>query len=174
MYGAGRQCSFCLQKNPVHRVSPKCGALMAKRMNVEITAMNFPLLYTLPEKDATNLETHTEPINAIFVHVQKRALRKIFPGLQNDAWYICVVYVHAADCIGRFIVPCTKISEWTAQSKTRVFISAADALPKTVANASQKAAVSPTRAYLSMSMSANTQYYTSCTHVLTSTYLYYS
>jgi len=29
-------------------------------------------------------------------------------------------------------------------------------------------------AYLSMSMSANTQYYTLCTHVLASTYLYYS
>jgi hypothetical protein len=53
-----------------------------------------------------------------------------------------MVYVHAADCIGRFIVPCTKISEWTAQSKTRVFISAADALPKTLGKSPQMAAES--------------------------------
>ncbi len=47
----------------------------------------------------------------------------------KDGTY-CVLYVHAADCIGRFIVPSSKVSEWTAQSKVRVFISAADSLTK--------------------------------------------
>ena len=107
-------------------------------MNVEITATNFPLIYTLPNEDSTNLDKQPEPTNAIFVHVQNKATRQAsFPTLQNEGWYICVLYVHAADCIGRFIVPSSKVSEWTAQSKVRVFISAADSLTKTLEKTSK-------------------------------------
>ena len=107
---------------------------MTKKMNVEINAINFPLIHTLPNEDSTNLEPQPDPSNAIFVHVQTKATRQVpFPTLQNEGWYICVLYVHSADCIGRFIVPCSKVSEWTAQSKVRVFISAADSLTKTLA-----------------------------------------
>ncbi len=107
-------------------------------MNVEITATNFPLIYTLPNEDSTNLDKQPEPTNAIFVHVQNKATRQAsFPTLQNEGWYICVLYVHAVDCIGRFIVPSSKVSEWTAQSKVRVFISAADSLTKTLAKSSK-------------------------------------
>jgi hypothetical protein len=111
-------------------------------MNVEINAINFPLIYTLPNDDSTNLDMMPEPTNVIFVHVQNKATQEApFPTLQNEGWYICVLYVHAADCIGRFIVPCSKVSEWTAQSKIRVFISAADSLTKTIAKSSKLATV---------------------------------
>ena len=111
---------------------------MTKKMNVEINAINFPLIHTLPNEDSTNLEPQPDPSNAIFVHVQAKATRQVpFPTLQNEGWYICVLYVHSADCIGRFIVPCSKVSEWTAQSKVRVFISAADSLTKTLARSSK-------------------------------------
>ncbi len=115
---------------------------MTKKMNVEINAINFPLIYTLPNDDSTNLDKMPEPTNAIFVHVQNKATQDApFPTLQNEGWYICVLYVHAADCIGRFIVPCSKVSEWTAQSKVRVFISAADSLTKTMTKSSKLATV---------------------------------
>ena len=43
MRTSARECSFCLSRNPVHRVGSRCKPLMAKGMNVELDAQHFRL-----------------------------------------------------------------------------------------------------------------------------------
>ncbi len=64
-----RQCTFCLSRNPVHRLGTKCKPLMAKCMNVELTAQNFPLISHLAAGDITNLVPYDGTKKPLFVHV---------------------------------------------------------------------------------------------------------
>ena len=129
------QCSFCLSRNPIHRVGSKCKALMAKGMNVELNAQNFPLLSTRTPAPDTNLAMYTGPCKPVFVHVTHKSTCAGGPASQDvdmseEASYICTLYVHAAECLGTYLVRTTTLADWTAQTNCRVFISGTHELPK--------------------------------------------
>ena len=139
MRTSGKQCSFCLSRDPVHRVGSKCKPLMRLGMNVEINAQNFPLISTRPEADASNLvhfnanET-VEISGKFFVHVKNKALLCETSGetgasVEIKELYICTVYMHATQCLGTFIVPSATIAVWSTGTICRVFISGTDLLP---------------------------------------------
>ena len=106
LHGTPRQCTFCLSRNPVHRVGTKCQPLMAKGMNVELSAQSFALISTTQHAPATNL-------------IPSAGTRKpcmdtscsTSEGNHDDIAYICTLYVHATDCIGTFIVPTTTLAD---------------------------------------------------------------
>jgi hypothetical protein len=124
------QCSFCLSRNPVHRVGSKCKPLMAKGMNVELNPTTFPLILTRPSAATTNLVHYDGQCKPQFVHVLNKAdVAEDVGTLVEDA-YICTLYVHAAEIIGTYLVHTTIISEWTVQTTCRVFISGTHELPK--------------------------------------------
>jgi hypothetical protein len=72
LHGTPRQCTFCLSRNPVHRVGTKCQPLMAKGMNVELSAQNFALISTTQHAPATNLIPYAGTRKPVFVHVQNK------------------------------------------------------------------------------------------------------
>ncbi len=43
--------------------------------------------------------------------------------MDSKCAYICTLHVHAADCLGTYVVPVPTIAEWTTKSTCRVFIS---------------------------------------------------
>jgi hypothetical protein len=122
------QCSFCLCRDPVHRVGSKCKALMTKDMNFELDAQTFSLISTLTLANNTNLIHLDYAPKPLFVHVQNKAASTDDSASPNDTVqskvaYICTLYMHVAECLGTFIVPTTTIAEWTARSTCRVYIS---------------------------------------------------
>ena len=135
LHWTARQCSFCLSRNPVHRAGSKCKPLMAKGMNVELSPQTFPLIFTLPAAPATNLIHFDGTRKPGFVHVQNKpqctstdVSTTLNESEQDDEGYICTLYVHATDCIGTFLVPTATLSDWTAQTNCRVYISGSDQL----------------------------------------------
>ncbi len=130
MRASAPQCSFCLCRNPVHRVGSKCAPLMSKGMNVELDAQTFPLISHLLVADDTDLINYDGTAKPLFVHVRNKAAStddsntKDNP-MDSQCAYICTLYdVHAADCLGTYIIPPTTIAEWITKSTCRVFISA--------------------------------------------------
>ena len=136
MRTSGKQCSFCLSKNPVHRLGSKCKPLMNLGMNVEINAQNFPLISTRPLADASNLAhfdaTDREGISGkFFVHVKNKAIvsetaTDTSACTQIEGLYICTVYIHATQCLGAFLVPSATIAVWSTGTICRVFISGSE------------------------------------------------
>jgi hypothetical protein len=107
---------------------------MAKGMNVELNAQNFPLLATRPIVVGTTLVSYDGSCKPKFVHVaNKVATTEDEPGLLNsmdgEFGYICTLYMHAAECLGSFIVATTTLCDWTRGSTCRVFISGTHQLP---------------------------------------------
>jgi hypothetical protein len=106
---------------------------MAKGMNTELNAQNFPLLLSRPLALATDLLSYNGNVKPLFVHVLHKAAPTIDisspeMSVPFDASYICTLYVHAADCLGTYVISTPTITEWTAKRTCRVFISAAHAL----------------------------------------------
>jgi hypothetical protein len=124
------QCSFCLSRNPVHRVGSRCKPLMAKGMNVELDAQTFPLILIRPSAPTTNLVYFDGQCKPQFVHVLNKAVAAEDERSLVEGLYICTLYMHAAEVVGTFLVPTTVLSEWTAQTTCRVFISGTRELPK--------------------------------------------
>ncbi len=130
-----RKCSFCLSRNPVHRAGTKCEALMARGMNVELSAQNFPLISTVLVAPSSELLPFDGIRKPVFVHVQNKPASTDNLSLSNNTEleelsYICTLYVHATDCIGTFLVATTTLADWTAQTTCRVYISGSDQLGK--------------------------------------------
>jgi hypothetical protein len=128
------QCTFCLSRDPVHRVGSKCKPLMSKGMNTELNAQNFPLLLSRPLALATHLLSYSGTVKPLFVHVLHKAAHTMDnsspeKSVHVDAAYICTLYVHAADCLGTYVISTPTITEWTAKRTCRVFISATHELP---------------------------------------------
>ena len=67
MRTSGKQCSFCLSRDPVHRVGSKCKPLMRLGMNVEINAQNFHYLFSFIKENSKKFDIviNTEVTNII-------------------------------------------------------------------------------------------------------------
>ncbi len=135
LHSTPRQCTFCLSRNPVHRLGTKCKPLMAKRMNLQLSEANFTLISTTKPAPATNLISYSGTKQPLFVHVLNKPVytdkcSSTDESVQENIAYICALYVHATDCLGTFIVPISTIADWTSQTTCRVFISASDQLRK--------------------------------------------